>query len=53
MGFHESHGTVRAEFEGTSVHEIRFDGSNLPSGIHFCRLQTGRFISVTKMTLLK
>ncbi len=34
---------VRAEFEGKSlgVHEIQFNGSDLPSGIYFRRLRSG------------
>ncbi|MCX6640613.1 MAG: SBBP repeat-containing protein [bacterium] len=33
--------------------EVTFDGSNLPSGIYFCRLQAGVCTAVEKMVLLK
>jgi hypothetical protein len=32
-------------------HEIRFDASRLSSGIYFCRLESGTFVAVRKMTL--
>jgi hypothetical protein len=35
------------------VHHIEFDGSNLPSGIYFYRLQTAEFAATRKMVLLK
>jgi hypothetical protein len=34
-------------------HEIIFDGSDLPSGIYFARLQAGEYIAVRKMVLVK
>ncbi|MCX6640614.1 MAG: T9SS type A sorting domain-containing protein [bacterium] len=33
--------------------KITFDGSNLTSGIYFCRLQAGEYSAVQKMILLK
>ena len=35
------------------MHEVTFDGSDLPSGIYICRLQAGDFSAVKKMVLLK
>jgi len=34
-------------------YKINFDASNLSSGIYFCRMKTGDFISTKKMLLLK
>ena len=35
------------------VHEVTFDGSDLPSGIYLLRLKAGDFSAVEKMVLLK
>ncbi|MCX6641398.1 MAG: hypothetical protein NTW14_13115 [bacterium] len=34
-------------------HQVISDGTNLPSGIYFCRLQAGDYTGVQKMVLLK
>ena len=34
-------------------HEVTFDGSNLPSGVYLCVLETSRYRSVQKMILSK
>ncbi len=32
---------------------VQFNGENIPSGIYFCRMQAGKFVSVKKMLLMK
>jgi beta-glucanase (GH16 family) len=34
-------------------HEVRIDGANLPSGVYFCRMQSGSFVETRKLLLLK
>ncbi|MFH1861661.1 MAG: T9SS type A sorting domain-containing protein, partial [bacterium] len=35
------------------THQITFDGSNLPTGIYFARLQAGDYTAVRKLVLMK
>ena len=34
-------------------HDLKFDVTNLPSGVYFCRLQAGGLTEVRHMVLLK
>lgn len=34
-------------------YEIEFNAGNLPSGIYFCKMQTGKFSVVNKMILMR
>jgi hypothetical protein len=39
--------------EEAGYHEVRFDGSSLPSGVYFYRLEAEGFVSTYKLVLLK
>jgi hypothetical protein len=41
------------EWRDAGVHEVKFDGSNLPSGVYFYRLQAGDFTETKRLLLLK
>lgn len=41
------------EIQTAGAHAVRFDGSNLPSGIYLCRMEAPGFSSAHKMVLLK
>ena len=45
--------TLANERYSTGEHRIAFDGSSLPSGIYFARLQSGEFTATQKLLLLK
>jgi hypothetical protein len=45
--------TLVNEEKSPSNYEVEFDGSNLPSGVYFYRLQAGNFIDIKKFILLK
>jgi len=45
--------TLVDEMRPAGSHAVIFDGSQLPSGIYFCRLQAGDFVAAKKMVLLK
>jgi hypothetical protein len=37
----------------TGQHTIIFNGSNLPSGTYFCKLESGDYVETRKMLLIK
>ncbi|MBT3479682.1 MAG: choice-of-anchor B family protein [Candidatus Marinimicrobia bacterium] len=39
--------------KSAGIHQISFDGSNLPTGIYFYQLRTGNFVKTKKMSLIK
>jgi photosystem II stability/assembly factor-like uncharacterized protein len=41
------------EFQTAGYKSVRFDGSNLPSGIYLCRIMAGKFVDMKKMMLAK
>ena len=45
--------TLVNEIENAGLHEVKFDGSQLPSGIYFCSLKQAQRESKIKMILLK
>lgn len=45
--------TLADEQFTAGAHQLRFDGSRLPSGVYFARLQTGSFSEARKLILLK
>jgi len=47
---------VRELINGTTpagVHTVTFDGSSLPGGAYFCKLETAGYTGTIKMMLLK
>ncbi|VAX15716.1 hypothetical protein MNBD_IGNAVI01-2834 [hydrothermal vent metagenome] len=45
--------TLVNEYQTSSKYSVQFDASNLPSGVYFYRLESGSFIKVNKMLLLR
>ncbi|HEX2869148.1 MAG TPA: endonuclease [Ignavibacteriales bacterium] len=40
-------------YQSAGTHSVKFNGSSLPSGIYFYRLEAGRYTSTRKLILLK
>lgn len=45
--------TLLSEHKITGTYEVEFDASNLPSGVYFCRMVSGRYAETKKMILLR
>ena len=45
--------TLVNERQPAGNYEVKFDGSNLSSGVYFYKLQSGEFVQVNKMILMK
>jgi hypothetical protein len=45
--------TLLDEEKPAGIYEVDFDGSTLPSGIYFYKLQVGQFTETKKMVLIK
>ncbi|HEY3294477.1 MAG TPA: S8 family serine peptidase [bacterium] len=44
---------LSAGTQDAGVHTVSFDGTNLGSGIYYCRLRAGEFVHVQKMLLMR
>ena len=45
--------TLVHQRQDAGVHEVRFDGSNLSSGVYICRLRAGDFVQAMKIVIAK
>jgi len=45
--------TLVNETQEAGYHEVKFDGSNLASGVYFYRLQAGTYVETKKLLLLR
>ncbi|MBK7258007.1 MAG: T9SS type A sorting domain-containing protein [Ignavibacteriae bacterium] len=39
--------------QGAGVHEVRFDGAALATGVYLCRMQSGSFVEARKLLLVR
>jgi hypothetical protein len=45
--------TLVEAVEEPGYHDVRFDGSDLASGVYFYRIQAGSFVQTKKFVLLR
>jgi hypothetical protein len=45
--------TLAQEWQPVGKHDVKFDGARLPSGIYFYKIQSGDFVEVRKMILMR
>jgi hypothetical protein len=45
--------TLANQVQQAGIYEVKFNGSNLPSGAYFYRLQAGSYSATKKILLLK
>lgn len=45
--------TLIKEYQDAGYKEIKFDASDLPSGVYYCRFQSGKFVAIKKLILIK
>jgi len=45
--------TIVNGFQEAGIHDVKFDGSNLPSGVYLYRITTGTFAETKKLVLIK
>jgi hypothetical protein len=41
------------QFKSAGTYDIIFDGRNYPSGVYFCKFESGNFTETKKMLLIK
>ena len=44
---------VNYEYKNSGYYEVKFDGTNLPSGIYFYTIQAGKYFDTKKMLMVK
>jgi hypothetical protein len=45
--------TLMNEVKEPGTYTVEFDGSNLSSGVYFCKLQVGDFVQTRRLLLLR
>lgn len=46
-------GKLVNEYKEAGVYSVKFDGTNLSSGIYFYKIEAGTFVDTKKMVLVK